>query len=352
AAWSNEYAAWKKDEPALAAELESYLSGKPRKDLDLPSFAKGEKIATRSASGKALGAVAKAWTNLVGGSADLTGPNVTQLPEGGIYTASTPAGRMIYFGVREHAMAAIANGISLHGGLRPFVATFLTFTDYLKPALRLSALMRQPVVYVMTHDSIYLGEDGPTHQPIEHLAALRAIPNLRVLRPGDAEETAVAWRLAMERREGPTVIALSRQNLPVVEKDDPEWPYTMGLGAYVVRNTAEKPATVVVATGSELSLALEAHERLGGKAGCTDVRIVSMPSRELFLSQPKPVRDAIIPPGVRVVAVEAGAAMGWEALAKREDIFSIDRFGESGPANDVAKHLGFTAENLAKLISG
>jgi transketolase len=350
-AWKAEYSAWKSEEPALAAELEDYLAGKARKDLDLPSFPLGDKVATRNASGKALGAVARSWTNLVGGSADLTGPNVTQLPEGGVYTPATRAGRMIYFGVREHAMAAIANGLSLHGGLRPFVATFLTFTDYLRPALRLSALMRQPVVYVMTHDSIYLGEDGPTHQPIEHLAALRAIPNLRVLRPGDAEETAVAWRQAMERKDGPTVIALSRQNLPVVEKDDPEWPYTMGLGAYVVRNTSEEPRTVVVATGSELSLALEAHDKLGGKAGCTDVRIVSMPSRELFLSQPKAVRDAIIPPGARVVTVEAGVAQGWESIAKSEDIFSINRFGESGPAGDVAKHLGFTADNLAKLIS-
>ncbi len=351
AAWTAEFAAWKAEEPALAAEFEDYLAGKARKELDLPSFAQGEKIATRNASGQALGAVAKSWTNLVGGSADLTGPNVTQLPEGGVYTPASRAGRMIYFGVREHAMAAIANGISLHGALRVFVATFLTFTDYLKPALRLSALMKQGVVYVMTHDSIYLGEDGPTHQPIEHLAALRAIPNLRVLRPADAEETAVAWRLAMERTTGPTVIALSRQNLPVVEKDDSEWPYTMGLGAYVVRNTSEAPATVVVASGSELSLALEAHNLLGGKDGCNDVRVVSMPSRELFLSQPKPVRDAILPPGARVVAVEAGVAMGWESIAKSEDIFSIDRFGESGPAADVARQLGFTAERLAKLIS-
>ena len=351
AAWQKEFEAWKKENPALASELADYLAGKSRKALDLPAFAQGEKVATRNASGKCLAAAAAAWTNLVGGSADLTGPNVTQLPEGGVYGPANRAGRMIHFGIREHAMAAIANGISLHGGLRPFVATFLTFVDYLKPALRLAALMRQPVIYILTHDSIFLGEDGPTHQPIEHLASIRAIPNVRVLRPADAAETAVAWRIAMERKDGPTVLALSRQNLPVFEKDDPEWPYTMGLGAYVVRNTPEEPEIVVAASGSEVSLALAAVEKLGGKAGCTNVRVLSVPSRELFYAQPETVRRAMLGEKARVVAVEAGVAMGWERIAKAEDILSIERFGESGPGEEVAKHLGFTAEALAALIA-
>ena len=248
-------------------------------------------------------------------------------------------------------MAAIANGIALHGALRPFVATFLVFADYLRPALRLAALMKQPVVYVLTHDSIYIGEDGPTHQPIEQLASLRAIPNVRVLRPADAEETAVAWRLAMERTDGPTVLALSRQNLPVFEKADPEWALSMGLGAYVVRNSDAAPDTVVVGTGSEVSLALAAVEKLGQPEACAGLRVVSMPSRELFLSQPKPIRDAILPPGARVVVAEAGIAQGWESLARREDILSIERFGESGPGDDVARHLGFTVDALVAKLS-
>jgi transketolase len=203
---------------------------------------------------------------------------------------------------------------------------------------------------VLTHDSIFIGEDGPTHQPVEHLASLRAIPNLRVLRPADAEETAVAWRMAMERKDGPTVIALSRQNLPVFEKADPEWPLSMGLGAYVVKNSEAAPDTVIVGTGSEVSMALAAADTLGTPGACAGIRVVSMPSRELFLSQPKPIRDAILPPGARVVVAEAGVAQGWERIAKPEDILSIETFGESGPGNDVAKHLGFTVEALLRIL--
>jgi len=354
-AWKKEFAAWKSEEPALAAELEDYLAGKARKPLDLPAFAKGEKVATRNASGKILAAVCKAWPNLVGGSADLTGPNVTALPgdcpHGGDYGPANRGGRYIHFGIREFGMAAIANGIALHGGLRPFVATFLVFADYLRPALRLAALMKQPVVYVLTHDSIFIGEDGPTHQPVETLASLRAIPNVRVLRPADAEETAVAWRMAMEKSDGPTVLALSRQNLPVFEKADPEWALSMGLGAYVVKNTEAAPDTVIVGTGSEVAMALAAVDKLGGAAACAGIRVVSMPSRELFLAQPKPIRDAILPPGARVVVAEAGVAQGWEAIAESEDILSIEVFGESGPGDEVARHLGFTVDALVAKIS-
>lgn len=347
--WQKEFAAWKAESPSLASELETWLSGKPVKALDLPAFKQGDKIATRNASGTVLQAVAASWPELAGGSADLTGPNVSQIP-GGDFTMANRGGRMIRFGIREHAMAAIANGMAL-SGLCPYVATFLVFSDYLRPSLRLSALMKLPVVYVLTHDSVYIGEDGPTHQPIEHLASLRAIPNLRVLRPADAEETAVAWRMAMERKDGPTVLALTRQNLPVFAKDDPDWPFTMALGAYVARNSSSVPETVVVATGSEVSLALAALELIRKDGACDGVRVVSMPSRELFLSQPEPVREAIIPSTARVITVEAGIAMGWEGLASsRDDIVSIDSFGESGTGEDVARHFGLTAERLAALI--
>ncbi len=346
-AWKSEYEAWRNENPTLAAELDAFMSGKPLAPYAAPAFATGDKVATRNASGKALAAVAASRPNLVGGSADLTGPNVTQLA-GGVYSRANRSGRMIHYGVREHAMAAISNGVSLHGGLRAFCATFLVFSDYLKPALRLSALMRQPVVYVLTHDSIYIGEDGPTHQPVEHLAALRAVPNVRVLRPADAEETALAWELAMERIDGPTVLALSRQNLSVLSKADPDWRNTARCGAYVARATEGEPDLVVVATGSEVALALAAADKVAGKK----VSVVSMLSRELFLSQPAPVRDAIVPPGARVVAVEAGASQGWERIAtSHADVFAIDRFGESGPGDDVARHLGFTVDALAALLS-
>ncbi len=347
-AWEADFAAWKNEEPELAAELAALLEGRATKALDLPGFAKGDKIATRNASGKAIQAVAAAYPGFVGGSADLTGPNVTQIP-GGVFSAAERKGRMIHFGVREHGMAAIANGLALLG-FRPFVATFLSFVDYLRPSLRLAALMKLPVVYVLTHDSIYLGEDGPTHQPIEQLASIRAMPNVLVLRPADAEETAAAWSMAMEHRQGPTVLCLSRQNLPVFEKDDPEWAVTMHLGAYVVRNSADLPETVVVATGSEVALALDALELIRKDGACDGIRIVSMPSRELFFAQPDPVREALIPAKARVVVAEAGVGMGWERLARPADILSIERFGESGPADEVARHLGFTAEALAAMI--
>lgn len=357
ASWQASYEAWAKENPALAEELSFWYFNRPVAEPDLPSFALGEKIATRNASGKSLAAVAKAWPNLVGGSADLTGPNVTQLPadpsgKSLVFTKDRQGGRYIYFGVREHAMGAIANGLSLHGGLRPFAATFLVFADYLRPAIRLAALMKLPVIYILTHDSIFIGEDGPTHQPVETIASLRAIPNLAVVRPADAEETAVAWRQAMERLDGPTVLVLSRQNLPVFQKDDPEWPYTMGLGAYVAKNPSKAPDAVLLASGSELSLAMKAAEMVEAKRPGLSVSVVSVPDREAFLRAPQPVRDAILSPPAQVFVAEAGIAMGWEALAPRDHILSIQRFGESGPGDEVAAHLGFTAQAFAAMIEG
>ncbi len=355
AAWQGRFAEWSKANPAMAEELKRWLSGKAATEFDLPAFKPGEKVATRNASGKCIAAAARSWPNLVGGSADLTGPNVTALPPAAdgtplIFSRANPAGRYLHFGVREHAMSAIANGLSLYGGLRPFVATFLVFADYLRPALRLSALMKQPVIYILTHDSIYIGEDGPTHQPIEALASLRAIPNLRVLRPADAEETAVAWRIAMERIDGPTALVLSRQNLPVLEKADPDWPYTMALGAYVVQNPSRMPDVTLVGSGSEVSLALSAADIIRGKRPDLAIRVVSVPDRQAFYAAPAPVREAILSPGSRVFVAEAGSAMGWERIAPSEHILSIERFGESGPGDAVAEHLGFTAHAFADMV--
>jgi transketolase len=346
--WQAQFEAWSKDNPEKRKEWDHFHSGRAL-PAAFPVFAPGDKIATRSAGNKALGAAAAANENLAGGSADLKGPNGAGLPaDAGTYSAANRAGRYIHFGIREFAMAAVSNGIQLHGGLRAFCATFMVFADYLRPALRLSALMKQPVIYVFTHDSIFVGEDGPTHQPVEHLAGLRVIPNLRVLRPADAEETAEAWAMAMDRHDGPTALALTRQNVTVFPKEDPDWKNTIRTGAYIVKKApGGTPGAVIIATGSEVGLALDAAQAAAGK----NVQVVSMISRELFESQPRAIQESIIPPGVRVICCEAGVRTGWERWAKPEDIFSIDRFGESGPAGKVAEALGFTAASLAALIN-
>ena len=346
--WLLRFNEWAKENPDKKKQWDAYFSGSAA-PANLPSFAPGEKIATRTAGNKALAAIAAANANLVGGSADLKGPNAVGIPNAASFSAKERGGRYIYFGIREFAMGAIANGLSLHGGLRSFCATFMVFSDYLRPALRLSALMMQPVVYVFTHDSIFVGEDGPTHQPIEHLASLRAIPNVRVLRPADAEETAEAWAMAMERGDGPTILALSRQNTTVFAKEDSNWKRTIRSGAHIAlkgsQKAEEKPDAVIIASGSEVGLALEAAA-LSPK----NMRVVSMISRELFESQSEETINGIIPKGVRTIVCEAGVRQGWERWAKQEDILSIDCFGESGPAAKVAEHLGFTAQALAEII--
>ncbi|MDR0316352.1 MAG: transketolase [Treponema sp.] len=344
--WQSLFEAWSKENPEKRKEWDEFHSGKAA-PANLPAYNEGDKIATRTAGNKALQAITAVNRNLAGGSADLKGPNAVGLPsDAGTWTKENRAGRYIHFGIREFAMAAICNGIALHGGFRSFCSTFMVFSDYLRPALRLSALMKQPVVYVLTHDSIFVGEDGPTHQPIEHLASLRIMPGVHVLRPADAEETAEAWAMAMEYNQGPTALALSRQNLTVFPKADPEWKNTIRTGAYVVKQTEGEPDAVIIATGSEVGLALEAAAKAGGKK----LRIVSMISRELFESQPAAIRDTIIPPGVRVIVCEAGVRSGWERWAKVEDILSIERFGESGPAAKAAEHLGMTSDALVKII--
>jgi transketolase len=342
--WKANFDAWSKENPDLRKEWDAWYSGKVNQPT-LPVYKVGDKAATRKAGNDALVAIAKANANLVGGAADLMTTNAVALPpEMGAYSPEDRKGRYIHWGIREFAMAAICNGMSLHGGVRPFCATFLVFSDYLRGALRLSAIMKQPVIYVLTHDSIMVGEDGPTHQPVEHLAALRAMPNVRVLRPGDPEECGECWVMAMERKNGPTALIHSRQGIAVYVKDDPDWRNTIRCAAYIVKKV-ENPEVVVIATGAEVGLALDA-----AKISSKKVQVVSMPSRELFEAQPETIQNAIIPAGVRTVVCEAQIAQGWERWAKPADILCMKGFGASGPAAKVAEHFGFTAENLAKII--
>ena len=352
-AWSKKYDEWKAlfdswaaANPELKKEWDAFFNAKPDySTLPYPTFAEGEKIATRAASGKVLQAISPSVTNLVGGSADLAPSNNTAIPFGS-FSVSDRKGRTLHFGVREHAMGGIVNGMALHG-FRPFAATFLVFADYMRPAIRLSALMGLPVIYILTHDSIYVGEDGPTHEPVEHITSLRVIPKLMVLRPGDAQETALAWQIALEHRNGPTALALTRQNLTVYPKADADWKNTARKGAYIVKNCEGTPDVTVVATGSEVELALKAAELVKDRK----IRVVSMISRDQFLKQDSSFRDSIVPKNVRTVVAEAGVRNGWEGFVKDEnDILSIEDFGKSGKAEDVAKSFGFTKENLASII--
>jgi transketolase len=344
--WKKEFAAWAAANPGLKSEWDAWTAATP--DLSAvkwPQYKVGDADATRNASGKAIKAIAAACGNLVGGSADLEPSNKTGMDYGD-YQKGNRAGRTLRFGVREHGMGGIANGIALHGGLKTFCATFLVFADYMRPPIRLASLMKLPVTYVFTHDSIYVGEDGPTHQPVEHLASLRIIPGMTVLRPGDPEETNESWRLAMEKTDGPVALALTRQNLAVYEKADKNWKENFKRGAYVVRDVGGKPDVVLVATGSEVNLALAAAEKSGKK-----VKIVSMPSRETFLRQDAAFRRSILGEGITTVVAEVGVIDGWEGIASgRDKVLCMDSFGESGPAKAVGEHFGFTVEKLASML--
>ena len=346
--WKNDFDAWSKANPGLFAQWQETVNGDLTdllKDAALPEYSVGDKIATRKASGAALQSLAKLLPNLVGGSADLAPSNNTAMPDYGDFSIAHPEGRTLHFGVREHAMGAVSNGIALYGGLRPFCATFLVFTDYMRPAMRLSALMNIPVVYILTHDSIFLGEDGPTHQPIEQLAALRAIPNMRVLRPADGEETNEAWLMSLEH-DGPSSLALTRQGLPTLDKADKSWRRNMRKGGYVVTDTDGEPEVVLVATGSEVSMAVDAAKRSKKK-----VRVVSVISRELFLSQDEGFRNGIVPPAAKVIVAEAGICQGWEIFGGAEaEHHCLHGFGASGPGDAVAEFFGLTVEGLVKKI--
>ena len=348
AEWKKEFEAWSEENPELRKEWDAFHTDSPTDDVPDVSFKVGDSLATRDASGKEIVMIAKRYGNFVGGSADLTGPNKTKIDDlDGVYSSENRKGRMIEFGIREFAMSAISAGISLHGGLRPFCATFLVFSDYLRPSLRVVSLMKQPVIYVFTHDSIYVGEDGPTHQPVETLASLRAIPGVQVLRPGDAEETVEAWKTAYESKDHPVCLALTRQKLTVYEKADKDWKKTIRTGAYVVQEGNAAPDITVLASGSEVNTALEAAKLVPEKK----IRIVSVIDLKRFSEADDAVRNKIIGSAKRVVAAEAGIGTEWFRFVKdRSDIFCIERFGESGPAEKVAEHLHFTASDLAKLL--
>ncbi|HEU4457288.1 MAG TPA: transketolase, partial [Longimicrobium sp.] len=312
--WRERFDAYARENPELARGLYAALEHRLPEgwDSEVPTWTKDDKpIATRAASGKALNAIARKVPWLIGGSADLAGSNNTNIDGGGDFLADNYAGRILHFGVREHAMGSVMNGMTLHGGVRVFGGTFLIFSDYMRPPIRLAALMEQPTIYVFTHDSVGLGEDGPTHQPIEQLAALRAIPGLVDLRPGDANETAEAWRFAMEHTEGPVFMALTRQALPHLDRETFAPAAGLRKGAYVLADAeGGDPEVILIATGSELSVAVEARAKLAEEG--VRARVVSMPSWTLFSRQPREYRDQVLPPSVRArVAVEAASPMGW-----------------------------------------
>lgn len=319
---------------------------------ELPKYAVGDSIATRAASGKTLNAFAKNFSSLIGGSADLEGSNNIKLEGEKYFSPASYDGRSIHFGIREFAMAAICNGIYLHKPFQPFCATFLVFSDYLKPALRLSALMELPVTYVLTHDSIFVGEDGPTHQPIEMLATLRSIPNTLVLRPCDAEETNEAWKLALKSKKTPVCLILTRQKLPVLKKHDTNWKENFKKGAYVVHQPEGEIELTILATGSEVSLALEALQISKNK----NVQIISVTCKELFEKMNESEIEKLLGGKLssrRIITCEAGIRQGWEHWCRtKADCFSIERFGLSGDGKEVARLLNFTKEDLAKKIDG
>jgi len=350
--WQERVDAYRKAYPELGAELERRLRGELPQgwDQDLPVFPPDSKgMATRVSSGKVLNALAKKLPELIGGSADLAPSNKTWIDGSPSFQADTPAGRNFHFGVREHAMGSVVNGMALHGGVIPYGGTFLVFSDYMRPAVRVSALSEYPSIWVYTHDSIGLGEDGPTHQPIEHLAALRAIPNLVVLRPMDANEVTEAWKVAIARRDGPTLLALTRQNVPTLDRNLYAPASGLARGAYVLADLGDDaPELILMATGSEGYLIVEAGALLAAEG--INVRLVSFPSWELFEEQDPEYRRAVLPPEVTSrLAVEAGVAMGWERwVGDRGVIISLGRYGASAPYKVLYQEFGFTVENIVE----
>jgi transketolase len=349
--WQRALKAYKAQFPEDAAELERRLKGELPPDFEskiqsiISDFnGKGEVIATRKASQNVLDALVPALPELLGGSADLTGSNLTMAKASKV-VGREGAGNYLFYGVREFGMCAVMNGLALHGGFVPYGGTFLVFSDYARNALRLAALMGVQAVYVFSHDSIGLGEDGPTHQPVEHAASLRLMPNMEVWRPCDTVETAFAWAAALRRRTGPTALLLTRQNVPFVERDSLEG---ISRGGYVLADAAS-PRAVIVATGSEVALALGAQKQLG-EAGIP-ARVVSMPSTTVFDRQDAEYRNSVLPEGLPKVAVEAGVSDYWRKyVGTGGAVVGLDRYGESAPAADVFRHFGFTAENVAKAV--
>jgi transketolase len=362
AKWQKNFDAYQKEFPELAQEFLQATSGELPDgwSANLPVFAPDKPLATRSSSGQVLNAIAKKIPTLIGGSADLNpstdtalktfgdfqNPNFNSEGAQGLVGGGTNyAGRNIAFGVREHAMGSISSGIALHGGLIPFTATFMQFSDYMRPGIRLAALMEQRVIYVFTHDSVFLGEDGPTHQPVEHLAALRAIPNLHVIRPADANEVSIAWQLAIERKHGPTALIFTRQAVPTFDRSKLASADGVRKGGYVLIDSEGKPDVILIATGSEVQLAVGAQAELLKQN--VKARVVSLPCWELFDEQPQDYRDSVLPPSItKRLSIEAGVSFGWSKYAAES--LSIDRFGASAPAKVIAEKFGFTIENVVK----
>ncbi len=351
ATWRRTVAAWGASHPELAAEwrrrLERRLPEGWTEHLPAPR-GDGSSVATRNASGEVLKSLGGVLPELIGGSADLAPSCKTTLPNSRAVAHGDHGGRVLHFGIREHAMTAMLNGLALHGGLRPFGSTFLVFSDYMRPSIRLAALMELPVIYVLTHDSIWVGEDGPTHQPIEHLLALRAIPGLTVIRPADRNETIAAWRVALDHDHGPVALILSRQGLPCMATTADAAGKGLARGAYVLEEPpGGSPDVVVIATGSEVALAAEAAHRLAERG--VAARVVSMPSWELFEAAGGPWRERVLPPGVPRVSVEAGTTRGWrEWVGDRGAMVGIDRFGASAPGREVAERLGLTPDHVVE----
>ncbi|MGD0452107.1 MAG: transketolase [Solirubrobacteraceae bacterium] len=359
AAWQERFDAWRESFPEMAGDWDLAWAGRLREGWreSLPVFKAGDQIATRSAGQKVMAAFGEFAPTMVGGAADLVESTKTVFDGGGEFS-KVHAGRNVPFGIREHAMGAIVNGMAAHGGIvKPYGSTFLVFSDYMRGAVRLSALMGLPVVWVWTHDSVGLGEDGPTHQPVEHYASLRAIPRLWVIRPGDANETAEAWRVALEREDGPVALLLSRQNVLVLDRDEVAAAAGVRRGGYVLWDSVATgetdggqgrgvPEIVLIATGAEVPPTLEAGRALAGRGA--RVRVVSMPCMDLFEEQSQEYRDDVLPPGVRArLAVEPGASMSWwKWVGLDGDVLGLDRFGASAPGTTVLKELGFTAENI------
>jgi transketolase len=367
AQWDAQFSAYAKQYPELAGELRQLMRGELPQEWEsaIPQFPADPKgMASRVASGKVLEAISTKLPGLIGGSADLNPSTHTDLKGQGDFESPSMAvgdlqgssgggwsyaGRNLQFGVREHGMGAILNGLATHGGTIPFGATFLTFCDYMRPPIRLAALMGIRVIYIFTHDSIGLGEDGPTHQSVEHIASLRAIPQLLVVRPGDANETAVAWRLAVETQDRPVALILSRQNLPTLDRKQFASPEGLRRGAYVLADAPEaKPQLILIASGSEVGLIVAAREQLQQQG--IAVRLVSMPSWELFEAQTEQYRQSVLPPSVAArLAVEAGVTQGWHRyIGDRGDVIGVDRFGASAPGPVVMRKYGFTVENVCK----
>ncbi|MCM3123136.1 MULTISPECIES: transketolase [unclassified Mesobacillus] len=352
-AWNEQFSQYKSEYPELGAQLEKAIKGElvDGWDKDIPVYEEGKSLASRASSGEALNGIAKNLPYLIGGSADLAGSNKTMIKGTGDFFPGSFEGRNIWFGVREFAMGAAMNGMALHGGLKVFGGTFFVFSDYLKPAIRLAALMGLPVTFVFTHDSIAVGEDGPTHEPVEQLAGLRAMPNLSVIRPADGNETAAAWKLAVESTKNPTALVLTRQNLPTIKNTDKNAYEGVSKGAYVISPAGKETAdALILAAGSEVGLAVKAQEALASEG--IDVAVVSMPAWDRFEQQSKEYKESVIPKSVKKrLGIEMGSSLGWHRYVGDEgEVLAIDTFGASAPGEKIMEEYGFSVNNVVARV--